>query len=85
MQTQQLSHRFCVLGSQGSTNFSYFPWASASVGYKWGQALPAYCMDERWVRPQPCIKNADRLCADKGVWNGRLGLSWMRGGCVPVH
>ena len=51
----QLPHCFCVLSSQGSTNFSYFPWASASVGYKWGQALPTYCMDERWVGALACM------------------------------
>ncbi|GAX81306.1 hypothetical protein CEUSTIGMA_g8737.t1 [Chlamydomonas eustigma] len=35
-------------GIQGSTNFSYFEFANASIGLKWGQALPAFCMDERW-------------------------------------
>lgn len=32
---------------QGSATFTYFAWANASIGYKWGKALPEYCLDER--------------------------------------
>lgn len=35
-------------GAQGSTNYSYFIWANGSFGFKWGEALPSYCLDERW-------------------------------------
>lgn len=36
-------------GTQLSTTFSYFPWANTTVGYKWGKALPSFCMDEAWI------------------------------------
>lgn len=36
-------------GVQGSTAFSYFPWADSTHGNKWGKALPAFCMDEAWA------------------------------------
>lgn len=35
-------------GLQGSTNYSHFAWANATVGYKWGKALPAWCLDEAY-------------------------------------
>ncbi|GMH35577.1 hypothetical protein BSKO_03445 [Bryopsis sp. KO-2023] len=35
-------------GAQGSTQFSYFPWATESSGRKWGKALPMWCLDESW-------------------------------------
>jgi hypothetical protein len=33
---------------QGSTSFSFFAWANVTAGYKWGRALPEFCMDEVW-------------------------------------
>jgi hypothetical protein len=33
---------------QGSSSFSYFAWADSSAGYKWGRALPEFCLDEAW-------------------------------------
>ena len=32
------------------STFSYFRWADSTsgVGYKWGRALPSWCLDERW-------------------------------------
>ncbi len=48
-------------GTQGSTSFTWFPtWANSSIGYKWGRALPAWCMDEQW--------------SDGGTWNGTIGV-----------
>lgn len=35
-------------GIQGSTNYSHFAWANASIGFKWGKALPSWCLDETW-------------------------------------
>jgi len=35
-------------GTQGSTTFSYFSWANGTLGFKWGHALPEFCMDEAW-------------------------------------
>lgn len=50
-------------GQPGSADFSYFAWAvpgADGVGYKWGMALPAFCMDEAWP--------------NGGLWNGTHGL-----------
>lgn len=33
-------------GTQGSTQFSYFPWSSSISGRKWGKRIPIWCFDE---------------------------------------
>lgn len=47
-------------GTAGSTTYSHFRWANSSIGYKWGKALPAWCLDEKWP--------------DGGFWNGTHGI-----------
>lgn len=48
---QQVLH--LVPHLQGSTTFSYFPWADAAWGRKWGKALPPWCLDEAWPGTYP--------------------------------
>jgi hypothetical protein len=61
-------------GQQGSTNYSYFAWANATVGYKWGKALPAWCMDEAWPGVYPL---------DEALY-GQLSGQAVLPGCEPA-
>eukprot|EP00798_Chlamydomonas_sp_ICE-L_P011052 gene11051-18657_t len=48
-------------GLPGSTDYTYFDWGEyPDAGYKWGKALPEFCLDEHWP--------------GGGDWNGTHGL-----------
>jgi hypothetical protein len=61
-------------GLQGSTNYSHFAWANASLGYKWGKALPAWCLDEAYPGVYP---------AEPALYGGLAGQPVLPG-CEPV-
>lgn len=66
-------------GTQSSADFSYFAWANASIGYKWGMSLPAFCLDERW--PDGGVNGS--YPDDKAVY-GSLAGKRILPGCEPI-
>lgn len=72
-------------GIQGSTNFTYFRWANASLGYKWGKALPSWCLDELW----PSGGISGKYPEDKLMYGALAGQPILPGcepaSCKPVY
>lgn len=72
-------------GVQGSTNFTYFKWANGTTGFKWGKALPAWCMDEAW----PAGGVGGRYPGDTLIYGALAGQPILPGcepsSCKPVY
>ena len=66
-------------GAQLSTTFTHFAWANASIGFKWGMSLPAYCLDERW--PDGGVNGS--YPNDMAVY-GSLAGKRILPGCEPI-